>query len=375
MQLEATMLTLKDSTITVASGNVSTSGALLRGISGINKTNWNALSQGFVFNKPLEHGKSPTVNLPITLPPKVGSAPDVGQLLKNDNGAIKSGSVAHQPLTYVVQRPPMEAVFPAAKSSKDSLSAPGAFALKRATHSKVVVFAPVEFASTKELIRRGDDNILNSQVNPNNTLGGIRRWNKFLQNKVKVEGLIPINKISRAKFPRFILKIASLVVTQDKLAPDSVPIGRKRAVIRFDGAGSGIIADRGKVPEVRPRTLPFEAGFHRLSYFVTSGTAKVRREFKQLTGRIIDLVVQGYFVSKLLIPSNITNPVAGSGVCLYRLKQKLRVLWKKLYSDRAFDFFHIHILTQYKRFVKSKERGCAPIPPTPEGMGFLGAFL
>jgi len=372
--LEATSLTLKDSTVAVPLGNVPASGALLGGVSGINKANWNALSQSFVFNKPLKYGKSPTMDLPIAFSPKLSPAPDVSQLLKDDNGAIKGGCVAHQPLTYVVQRPPVEAVLPTTKPSQDTLSAPGAFALKGLAHSKVVVPTPVKLAGIKELIGRDNGNVLNPQVNPNNTLGRIRRWNKLFQNKVKIEGLIPINEVSRAKFPGLILKIASLVIPQDKPTPHSVPIGRKSAVIGFNGASSSIIADGGKV-EVGLRTLPFKTGFDCLGYLITSGTAKVCREVKQLAGRIIDLVVQGYFVGKLLLPGNITNPVAGISVCLYRLKQKLSIFWKKLYPDRPFDFLHIHILGQYKRFVKSKERRGAPIRPTPEGMGFLGAFL
>jgi len=351
MQLETATLTIEERPITVSSSDMPTTRALLRSISGINKAKGNTLSQSFVFNKPLEHSKTPAMDLPVTLLPKVSPASNVAQLLKGDNGAIKRASMFHQPLTDTMQCIPVEAVLPTAKPSQNLLNSSGAFALKGFAHSKVVVSTPVKFASVKEFIRRSNSDILNSQVNSNNLTGRIRRWNKLFQDKVKIEGLIPINKVSRTKFPRFIFKIGSLVSTKHKITFYPVPIAGKGAVARFDGAGSGIIADGSKV-EVGLRTFSLKARFYRLSHLITSGTTKVCRKAEKLSGLVVNLMVQCNFIGKFLLPGNIANPFTSTSICLHCFKEKLIILRQKFYANCPRDFLHTHILDQYKQFVK-----------------------
>jgi len=351
MELKATMLALEDRPISVAFGNVSTPGALLRGISGIDKGNGNTLGQGLILNKALEHGKSPAMDLPITLSPKISPAADVGQLLKGNSGAIVGGSVAYQPLAGLVQCIPVEAVLPLTKPLESSLSAPGAFALKGTPHPEVVVSAPVEPSSLEEFIGASYCDILNPQIHPDNLTGRSRRWDKLLQHKVKVENLISINKVSRAKLPGLILKIVFLIVTKGKFASDPVPIGREGAVVRFDSAGSGIVAD-GSEGKMGLGAFSFKATLHRLGHLITAGASEVGRKAKKLSGLIVNLVVEGYFIGESLLPSSITNPVAGIGICHHCLKEKVVIFGKKLYSYRSGYLLHIHILAQYRQFVK-----------------------
>jgi len=360
MELKATMLAPEDRPISVAFGNVSTLGALLRGISGIDKGNGNTLGQGLILNKTLEHGKSPAMYLPIALSPKISPAADVGQFLKDNNGAIVGGSVAYQPLAGLVQCIPVEAVLPLANSLKSSLSAPGAFALKGTPHPEVVVSAPVEPSSLEEFIGASYCDILNPQIHPDNLTGRSRRWDKLLQHKVKVENLISINKVSRAKLPGLILKIASLIITKDKFAPHAVPIGREGAVVRFDSAGSGIVAD-GSKGKMGLGAFSFKATLHRLGHLITAGASEVGRKAKKLSGLIVNLVVEGYFIGESLLPSSITNPVAGIGICHHCLKEKVVIFGNKLYSYRSGYLLHIHILAQYRQFVK-REVGRLPLP-------------
>jgi len=351
MQLRATTLTLEDRPISVAFGDMPTPGALLGGIAGIDKACGDALSQGLVFHKTLKGSKAPTVDLPIALPAKVGPTPDMGQLLKDNNGAIICGGMTHQPLTDLVQCFPVEAVLPTAKPFKSSLSAPGAFALKGTPHPEVVVPSPIELSSLEELVCRGNSNVLNPQIDPNNLAGGKGRWDELLQHKMQVKGLISIDEVSGAKLPGFVLKIASLIIPKGKFTPYSMPIGREGAVVGFDSAGSGIIAD-GSEGEVGLGTFSLDATFHRLSHFVSGATSEIRREIKYLSGLVVDFMVEDNLIGESLLPSNLRNPVAGIGVCLHRLKEKATILGEKLYPDRSSYLPHIHILVQYRQFVK-----------------------
>lgn len=356
MQLEATSFTFEDRPIAVSFSDMPALGALLGGVSGINKINGDTLSQSLIFNKALESGKAPAMHLSVALPTEVSPAPNMGQLLKDDNGAIVSRSVAYQPLTDLVQYIPMEAVLPTTKSLKSSPSASGAFALKGFPHPKVVVSMPVELSCLKELVGAGNSDILNSQVDPNHLARSSRRWNKLFKDEMQVESLVSINKVCRAKLPRLILKIASLVTAQGKITPHPVSIGGEGAVRRFDGAGSGIVADGGK-GEVWLGVFSLKARLHSFSHLIPGTTSKVCRQLKKLSSLIIDLMVKGNLVGQSLLPSYIANPVAGIRVCPHRLKEKGTILWQKLYSNCPFNLLHIHILKEYRQFVKFLKGG------------------
>jgi len=339
MQLEATILTLKDSPVSVSFGGVPASRAFLRSVSGIDKPNGDALSQSLVFNKILEHSKSPAMDLPVALPPKVCPAPDVSQLLKDNNGANIGSSMPHQPLANTMQCIPVEAVLPVAKPSKDPLSTSGAFTLKGPTHSEIVVPSPVKPSSFEELICRGNSDILNPQVDPNYLAGGIRRWDKLFENKMQIESLVSIDKVSRAKLPGFIFEITPLIIAKGKTAPYPMPVGRESAIVRLDGAGADIIPNGGEA-EVGLGALPFKARFHRFSYLITGRAGKICRQLKQASGKIINLVVQSNLVGEAPFPGDISNPVASVSICLHRLRKEITVFRKELNLDSASNLLH-----------------------------------
>ena len=355
MQLEATMLTLEDRPITISFSLMPTPGALLRGVTSIYKADGDTLSQSLIFNKALEHRKSPAMDLSIALPSEVNPISDMSQFLKDDNRVIQCSSIIDYPLTDPVKHIPMEAVFSSAKPFESMLSTTSAFALKGTLGSEVVVSTPVKPTSLKELISGSNSNILNPQVNSDNLIGRSRRGNKFLNNKMQIEGSVSIDKVSRTKLPGLILQIASLVVPKREIATHTMTIGGKSAVGRFNSACSGIIANRSKV-KIWFRAFSFKTGFHCFSYLITRRASEVCREIKQFSGLIVNFVVKSNFVSKFLFPGNIANPVAGIGICLHCLKKKVVVLRKNLYLHCSGYLLHSHILVQYLKFVKYLER-------------------
>ena len=179
MQLEATVTTHKASTRTaIVPGGMTTRGALLRGMPGIDRSDHTTPFFGLVRDKGAHLRKRPTVHTSrcLGLAPYPGTRADIGQVFKNNRCSRLAGlnNLLTQDVIAVSAKPCLLAP----EVSQMALSGRRAFALKLALQPKPLALDIFPASLTQEGRGTRDGRAYQAQVYPYDRFGRHqeRRW-------------------------------------------------------------------------------------------------------------------------------------------------------------------------------------------------------
>jgi len=348
------------------------SGTNLTRIMWVHKLYSYASLQCLIFNKLLKLSKRPgLVDIPLPLS-NPGSFPNVSQVFHNEN-IIGTGSF-HYPLADNMVKVADYPTFLARQPLQEPFSPFSAFGLKRSPQiRKTPPYMHSLLARESETIR-GGSKVIDAEVYANG-ICALRSRNWLGKDDIDIEPSLPsrlaIDQGSRGWYLPF--KEMPLIVTQDKVNFDSTLNSRKR--YHFFGGditeNSLVIGHRGwfKLLDLA------EFLFRRFGYPGDGSYGKISGQIKSLPKLIIAKVLEFHFVSCVVLLRDLQHIVTSIGEALKSSPESFFLLRSSIQFTRdCFNKLHTNIkyITLGKTF---QGRSYAPIPPPPEGGGFLGAIL
>ena len=352
----------------VRAGDVSASGAFLRGIAGIDILDQHSTSLGFVGEEGLELVEIPTVEFP-PLPLSVSRSRSDGREVFKDDGGSRIEALDNllgNPMVHVSP----EAVLLLGECLKVSLGG----ACSTGLQIRSQLFDPSTYlfylTSVIEFIVGGNCQVDDSPVDPHDLVCRDRVGNVLLKNDGQKYNASSDKKVGRGSSPVQVLFevfgnedrefLSSLDRQEGNLVPvepDVVASGVEpnRALLGL-GAGSGELS-------FDPGSDSFE-GFRGLH---PGGAGKLGG--KGFSGCSICFVVEGNPIEVLVVPSDFTDGIEGFGVSLDGGPDVFD--WDVQFELNRSNQFHSHILSQCDTFVKgqSPERPGVSSHPL-KGVGF-----
>jgi len=346
------MFTFKDSLrLTVGTGDVAASGTFLAGITSINILDLHPSGLSFVSKELLKLEEVPFMQLFTLLFTKPYSLPDPRQILKgNYRSVIKR---FYNLLCYRVVSISSEAVLLLRYFLKVSFSRFAATRLQNTSNLFVTPGNSFNLTAAKELIFRGNCNLLNPPVNADNIAGEFRIGNLLTENYIQKNFILSDKQVSGTSFP---CKILSKTFRNRDRDFDSSFDSKQRKLVSFKPniETSSIITNRTLLALWAGRLLfLFQFCFNGLNGFSSFHSGRYSKLGRKIFSCFkIGFVVQRNPIRIAVIPSYLTNKIKSLCVGVQRW-------FDAFYRDIKFKLYgsyklHVHIISTLNIFVKRK---------------------